>query len=36
MDMKKIGMIVVITIVVVYGMMQIDAVRKQLGLAARV
>ena len=32
MDMKKIGMIVVIVVVVVYGMMQVDSVRTALGL----
>lgn len=32
MDIKKIVFVAVIVVVVVYGMMQIDSVRKQLGL----
>jgi len=35
MDMKKIGFIVVIVVVVVYGMMQVDSVRTMLGLPAK-
>ena len=35
MDMKKIGFIVVIVVVVVYGMMQVDSVREMLGLPAK-
>jgi len=35
MDFKKIGMIVVIVVVVVYGMMQVDSVREMLGLPAK-
>lgn len=35
MDGKKILFVVVIVVVVVYGMMQIDRVRKSLGLPAK-
>ena len=35
MDFKKIGMIVVIVVVVVYAMMQVDSVREMLGLPAK-
>lgn len=35
MDIKKIVLVAVIVVVVVYGMMQIDSVRKALGLPAK-
>jgi hypothetical protein len=36
MDVKKIVFIAVIVVVVVYGMMQINSVRTQLGLGPKV
>lgn len=36
MDFKKIAFVAVIVVVVVYAMMQVDDVRKALGLPAKV